>query len=527
MKLHARLLAVAFAMISMPAWTQLYQITDLGSLGGNAISPTSVNDNAQVTGSGTTAFSNFTQAFFYSNGQLRNISPLGSTQSVAVAINSRGKITGTFIDSNSGHRAFLYDTTSGQMQDIGEHPGEWGEGRGINDSGQITGYALEQNGVHPYIYSQGTLHFLGALGNSGSAGYAINASGQITGSSTSPGGSRTFIYDFNSGVTQDLGTLGGTGSNGNDINDSGQVTGSISFQSGSGTYYHAFLYTSGIVRDLGTLGGISSYGMAINNSGHVVGAYRLSSGDWRAFLFKDNVMRDLNSLIDPANSLAPFVTLNGAVDISNSGLIVASGMDSRVGQVHGYLLSPSPPIVTPLVTGALGMNGWYTSDVMVNWNAVDYETPVTSPPCTITTLSANTAGTTVTCSATSPGGTTTTSVQVKIDKSVPACTATLSPSVLSVVKNPHKLVKITATVSRSAAGASGPATVSLYSVVSSEPDRGLATDDLPGDIVGWKADGGQLRAEAYSAAGRTYTATFRVTNPAGRSSLCASSVLVR
>lgn len=225
MKLHARLLAVAFAMISMPAWTQLYQITDLGSLGGNAISPTSVNDNAQVTGSGTTAFSNFTQAFFYSNGQLRNISPLGSTQSVAVAINSRGKITGTFIDSNSGHRAFLYDTTSGQMQDIGEHPGEWGEGRGINDSGQITGYALEQNGVHPYIYSQGTLHFLGALGNSGSAGYAINASGQITGSSTSPGGSRTFIYDFNSGVTQDLGTLGGTGSNGNDINDSGQVTG--------------------------------------------------------------------------------------------------------------------------------------------------------------------------------------------------------------------------------------------------------------------------------------------------------------
>ena len=62
--------------------------------------------------------------------------------------------------------------------------------------------------------------------------------------------------------------------------------------------------------------------------------------------------------------------------------------------------------------------------------------------------------------------------------------------------------------------------------VSSEADSGLARDDLPGDISGWTVAGGSLRSEAYSTAGRTYTITFRATNPAGRSGICKTTVTV-
>ncbi len=79
----------------------------------------------------------------------------------------------------------------------------------------------------------------------------------------------------------------------------------------------------------------------------------------------------------------------------------------------------TPPVVTPVVTGTMGDNAWYTSDVSVSWNVSDAESDITSAPCETSTVSSDTDGMTTTCSATSEGGTSTGSVSFKRDATNP------------------------------------------------------------------------------------------------------------
>ncbi|PKN80814.1 MAG: hypothetical protein CVU47_08610 [Chloroflexi bacterium HGW-Chloroflexi-9] len=81
----------------------------------------------------------------------------------------------------------------------------------------------------------------------------------------------------------------------------------------------------------------------------------------------------------------------------------------------------TPPEITPTVTGTLGSNDWYTSDIDVSWTVIDDESTVTSETgCDATTVTVDTAGVTFTCTATSAGGTASESVTVKRDATAPA-----------------------------------------------------------------------------------------------------------
>jgi hypothetical protein len=83
----------------------------------------------------------------------------------------------------------------------------------------------------------------------------------------------------------------------------------------------------------------------------------------------------------------------------------------------------TPPVVNSVVTGTLGTNGWYTSNVSVSWTVTDPESAISSTSgCTAATVSTDTAGTTFTCTATSTGGTTTKSVTIKRDATPPTAT---------------------------------------------------------------------------------------------------------
>ena len=88
---------------------------------------------------------------------------------------------------------------------------------------------------------------------------------------------------------------------------------------------------------------------------------------------------------------------------------------------------PTPPVVAPVITGTLGLNGWYTTNVTVNWSVTDPESIILSTTgCNTVTFTNNTTGTTLTCSAESDGGTTTIAKPFKVDKTAPATTATPS-----------------------------------------------------------------------------------------------------
>lgn len=80
----------------------------------------------------------------------------------------------------------------------------------------------------------------------------------------------------------------------------------------------------------------------------------------------------------------------------------------------------TPPMITPTVAGPLGSGGWYTATVSVSWSVVDNESAINgSSGCESASVSADSAGTTYTCQATSEGGTSSESVTVRRDATAP------------------------------------------------------------------------------------------------------------
>ena len=80
----------------------------------------------------------------------------------------------------------------------------------------------------------------------------------------------------------------------------------------------------------------------------------------------------------------------------------------------------TPPIIKATVTGTLGTNGWYTSNVTVAWAISDTGSRITSTSgCGNVSLTTDTTGTTYTCKATSGGGTASQSVTIKRDTTPP------------------------------------------------------------------------------------------------------------
>lgn len=106
---------------------------------------------------------------------------------------------------------------------------------------------------------------------------------------------------------------------------------------------------------------------------------------------------------------------------ADGSLFIADSNNNRIRRVEGAVPTDSTaPVIMPTVTGTLGNGGWYVSNVSVSWAVSDAESAITaSSGCDATTLTADTAGMTFTCSATSGGGTASQSVTIKRDATAP------------------------------------------------------------------------------------------------------------
>jgi sugar lactone lactonase YvrE len=152
----------------------------------------------------------------------------------------------------------------------------------------------------------------------------------------------------------------------------------------------------------------------------------------------------------------------------------------------------SPPVnitraavIQEQVTGTPGNNGWYRSDVEVRWNIANASNVTATSGCETTVLATDTAGTTLTCTVTTTGGSTSKSVTVKRDVTPPA----LSFGALSPLPNADGWnqgvvdVPYAATDALSGVASAAPVSPLVFAEPGAAQSRQVEVIDLAGNVA--------------------------------------------
>jgi probable HAF family extracellular repeat protein len=289
------------------------QIIDLGTLGGNASSASSVNTHGQVVGAALNAipdsfsaginppiffFPVATQAHaFLWDGAMHDLGTLGGPDSGAFYVNERGQVAGYSYTNSTPNLTtgiptldpFLWD--NGKMNDLGTLGGTLGMPYSMNERGQVVGESKVAGDLsgHPFLSERGKpMIDLGTLGGNFGRADSINRAGHIVGLSSSPGDTQFFAFLWKNGVMQNLGTVDGDPcSEGLFINARDQVVGG-SWDCGI-EFQHSFLWENGSIIDLLSLvpssaGMVFKVPVSINDRGEIAIQGILSNGDYHAIL---------------------------------------------------------------------------------------------------------------------------------------------------------------------------------------------------------------------------------------------------
>jgi probable HAF family extracellular repeat protein len=363
-----------------------YTVTDLG--GGPFSQATIATNNDLVAGLASTSDGAQHAALWYRGLKLDiGVAGLEGPNNAAFGVNEKGQLGGLAESStpDPNHENFCFYGTglkclpfiwqNGVMSALPTLGGNNGVGGPINNRGEMIGIAenatrdpqcppgVSVSGPGPQVLDfeaaiwtpNGEIRELRPLpGDSVGMGFWINDNGQAVGASGSCANtvlppfaaSRHAVLWEKDGSPLDLGNLGGTGNPalqgvGNvafALNNKAQVVGGSALP--GNTVAHAFLWTRETgMRDLGTLpGDLNVVALGINDEGEVVGPSSDAAGNLRAYLWKDGVMTDLNTLILDSSPL--FLLL--ADTINSRGEIAGFGVQkSAPYEIHAFLATPS------------------------------------------------------------------------------------------------------------------------------------------------------------------------------------------
>jgi probable HAF family extracellular repeat protein len=349
-----------------------YTVTDLGTLEGGVFSqPFYMSKNGVVSGSSALA-NNSQNAVLWYNHQIANLGTLGGPNSIAFDARGRNHAIGEAETSTSdpngedfcGFGTHLicspFSWEHGVMTPLPTLGGNNGLANQINESGVVAGLAENTTSdpacpspqvyqFKPVVWVKGEVKELPTIaGDPEGVAISTNDLGHVVGTS---GTCATFNANtlFNllpvhailwrNGKAIDLGNLGGgSGTGGGNIawgiNTYGHVIGVSDLKHDK--VFHAFLWTEERgMRDLGTLPGDKySSASSINDEGEIVGVSLDKNFNARAFLRKNGVMTDLNTLVPPGS-----ISLLTACAINSRGEIAGLGMTST-GEFHAYMAKP-------------------------------------------------------------------------------------------------------------------------------------------------------------------------------------------
>jgi probable HAF family extracellular repeat protein len=347
-----------------------YQVTDLGTLGGNGSAAYGIN-NAGVISGGANVANGDQHPFVWQNGKLSDLGGLGGgngagsipSGSMQIALASETTRTDPFGADFCGYgtsrvcQAAIWN--DGKVTALPTPGGNNAIGYAFNQRGQIVGVAETSDpdptcpasrhlGYVPVIWgpAPGEMQKL-ALPQGDTVGWAIlsNDRGEAIGASgtcdnTAPTvngaltGRRAILWE--NGAPRDLGNFGGDQALAVGLNDRTEVVGSASIPGGD---LHGFLWSrDNGMEDIGAIGddpnGLPS---SINNARQAVGSSCDAQFNCRAFLWERYTMTDLNELV-PADSPLYLVF---ATWINDVGEIVGFGVDNQTGDVHAFLARPT------------------------------------------------------------------------------------------------------------------------------------------------------------------------------------------
>ncbi len=197
---------------------------------------------------------------------------------------------------------------------------------------------------------------------------------------------------------------------------------------------------SGGTITINNIGGtITNFGTITINSGGVINNYgfitnystiTINSGGVLINNF-GGIINNIGGSINNNFNLGNGGTINKFIRINYSSFDSNSANDQSSIQTTVIVPDATSPVITPTVTGTLGNNGWYVSDVTVYWDVIDAESSITSTTgCETSVINSDNIGITLTCSAISTGGANSQDITIKRDATLPtiiAPTASLSP----------------------------------------------------------------------------------------------------
>lgn len=356
MLLSIRIALASAAFISTAAYAATqYRIVDTGIADANSVQVLGMNDKGDLVGVRYHAdFEQQGYAYDYSSRSVIDLPSAGAGLSFrgseAFSINNRGTIVGlTSVPGMNEWHGVRWDMNGGFELLPGIH-----YANDVDRRGRIVGQHDNNRAV---MWVNGRIIDLG-LPDIGFA-RSISDTGFVTGVLQN----LNHIFLYQHGESEDIGALNAespVGVEAAQVNDFGEVVGFAGSEPVAGPFEfiypsHAFLYRHGELKDLGTLSSdptVSSYAMGINDSHEIVGASLLpdaqgSPVQFTAFLYEHGKMRDLNTLIDPADPLAGQIQLVFARAINCRGWIAAEGQNRATGMYGVYVLVPKRPAKHP------------------------------------------------------------------------------------------------------------------------------------------------------------------------------------
>jgi hypothetical protein len=218
------------------------------------------------------------------------------------------------------------------------------------------------------------------------------------------------------------------------------------------------------------------------------------------------------------------LTATGWNDVTTSSdSSVVCGSTETLGTFVVFAADPTPPVITPHVDGPLGANDWYVGDVTVTWSVVEPQSAssVVTSGCDETSITADTKGTPLTCTATSDGGTASESVTVKRDATPPAITCLPTPSSLWPPTGRLVPVSVGVNVTDETSGPDG------FLLTSAATSLGELAQDVVDFDVGTPDVVGLLRAKRPGTASeRIYSLGYTARDFAGNTTGCVATVAV-